>query len=325
MSAALSAGRASARTRSGGMPTWRGDRLGRRAAVAGQEPDVDPGVGQLRGRRRADSGLHRVADRDETGGRAVDGDIRGRPADGRGVAPPRRCERRRVDAVLDHHPFVPDEHGSAGLAAPSHRPRTRPHRGSPRSPSTVPETELVLPRTREDRGPERMLAPLLEGARRVEDLARRTNPPPGRRPRRRGRPSVNVPVLSMTTASTRCAVSSASPPRMRMPASAPRPVPTMIAVGVARPIAHGQAMTSDADERGQRVREPRLRPDQRSRRRTWPTRRPGRSARRPRRSGRRAAGSAPSSPGRARRARRSGRGPCRARRASPASRTSRSC
>ncbi len=29
-----------------------------------------------------------------------------------------------------------------------------------------------------------------------------------------------------------------------MPASAPRPVPTMIAVGVARPIAHGQAMTT---------------------------------------------------------------------------------
>ena len=31
-----------------------------------------------------------------------------------------------------------------------------------------------------------------------------------------------------------------------MPASAPRPVPTMIAVGVARPIAHGQAMTRTA-------------------------------------------------------------------------------
>ena len=29
-----------------------------------------------------------------------------------------------------------------------------------------------------------------------------------------------------------------------MPASAPRPVATMIAVGVARPIAHGQAMIS---------------------------------------------------------------------------------
>ena len=31
-----------------------------------------------------------------------------------------------------------------------------------------------------------------------------------------------------------------------VPASAPRPVPTMIAVGVARPIAHGQAMTRTA-------------------------------------------------------------------------------
>ena len=56
-----------------------------------------------------------------------------------------------------------------------------------------------------------------------------------------GRPSVRVPVLSNTTVSIRCATSSASPPLMRMPASAPRPVPTMIAVGVARPIAHGHA------------------------------------------------------------------------------------
>ena len=42
--------------------------------------------------------------------------------------------------------------------------------------------------------------------------------------------------------SIRPAASSASPPRMRIPASAPLPVPTMIAVGVARPMAHGQAM-----------------------------------------------------------------------------------
>ena len=33
---------------------------------------------------------------------------------------------------------------------------------------------------------------------------------------------------------------------MRMPSWAPRPVPTMIAVGVARPRAHGQAMISTA-------------------------------------------------------------------------------
>ena len=33
---------------------------------------------------------------------------------------------------------------------------------------------------------------------------------------------------------------------MMIPASAPRPVPTMMAVGVARPIAQGQAMTRTA-------------------------------------------------------------------------------
>ena len=57
-----------------------------------------------------------------------------------------------------------------------------------------------------------------------------------------GRPSVSVPVLSSTTVSRRPAASSAAPPRTRTPASAPLPVPTMIAVGVARPMAHGQAM-----------------------------------------------------------------------------------
>ena len=58
-----------------------------------------------------------------------------------------------------------------------------------------------------------------------------------------GRPSVIVPVLSMTTVSTDCAISSASPDLMRMPFSAPLPVPTMMATGVARPSAHGHEMT----------------------------------------------------------------------------------
>ena len=55
---------------------------------------------------------------------------------------------------------------------------------------------------------------------------------------------VSVPVLSNMTVSTSPAPSSAAPPRMRMPDSAARPVPTMIAVGVARPMAQGQAMMS---------------------------------------------------------------------------------
>ena len=62
----------------------------------------------------------------------------------------------------------------------------------------------------------------------------------------RGRPSVIVPVLSSTTVFTACAVSSASADLNRMPYSAPLPVPTMIATGVARPSAHGQEMTSTA-------------------------------------------------------------------------------
>ena len=59
-----------------------------------------------------------------------------------------------------------------------------------------------------------------------------------------GRPVVSVPVLSSTIACSLCARSSASPERMRMPFSAPLPVPTMMAVGVARPMAQGQAMMS---------------------------------------------------------------------------------
>ena len=52
--------------------------------------------------------------------------------------------------------------------------------------------------------------------------------------------------MSSTIALTLCAPSSASPPRISIPASAPLPVPTMIAVGVASPSAQGQAMIRTA-------------------------------------------------------------------------------
>ena len=57
-------------------------------------------------------------------------------------------------------------------------------------------------------------------------------------------PVVTVPVLSSTIVSTRRVDSSTSGPLIRMPSWAPRPVPTMSAVGVARPSAQGQAMIS---------------------------------------------------------------------------------
>lgn len=59
-----------------------------------------------------------------------------------------------------------------------------------------------------------------------------------------GAPSVTVPVLSNTTVFTSWAVSSASADLIEDAVGRPRPVPTMMAVGVARPSAHGHEMTS---------------------------------------------------------------------------------
>ncbi|OQB02698.1 MAG: hypothetical protein BWY25_00411 [Chloroflexi bacterium ADurb.Bin222] len=61
-----------------------------------------------------------------------------------------------------------------------------------------------------------------------------------------GWPLVSVPVLSNTITEMWPARSRASPFLSRTPNSAPRPVPTITAVGVARPMAQGQAMTSTA-------------------------------------------------------------------------------
>ncbi len=58
-----------------------------------------------------------------------------------------------------------------------------------------------------------------------------------------GFPIVRVPVLSKITAFALFAVSRASPPLIRIPFVAPFPVPTIIAVGVAKPRAQGQAIT----------------------------------------------------------------------------------
>ena len=54
---------------------------------------------------------------------------------------------------------------------------------------------------------------------------------------------MTVPVLSRTAQSILPSSSSASALLKRMPRRAPRPVPTMMAVGVARPSAQGQEMT----------------------------------------------------------------------------------
>ena len=62
----------------------------------------------------------------------------------------------------------------------------------------------------------------------------------------RGFPSVRVPVLSTTSVSIPSNISSASAFLISTPEAAPRPTPTMMDIGVARPRAHGQAMISTA-------------------------------------------------------------------------------
>ena len=59
-----------------------------------------------------------------------------------------------------------------------------------------------------------------------------------------GSPRVSVPVLSNTTACTFASSSSAMAVLKRMPRRAPRPVPTITAIGVASPRASGHGMTT---------------------------------------------------------------------------------
>ena len=58
-----------------------------------------------------------------------------------------------------------------------------------------------------------------------------------------GQPDVSVPVLSKTTVVIELMRSNTSPPLIRTPKFAATPVPTITAVGVARPNAQGHAIT----------------------------------------------------------------------------------
>ena len=176
--------------------------------------------------------------------------------------------RRRLDGVGDDEHgarlAVPaDDDGGAALAsaarraassAPGARPRTAPagrrrRRARRRSPST-PSPAWLTKR--------------LDGSRTSSAAAAMARPIGCSEPRssaagqpQRVRvagdvdagascPVVTVPVLSSTTVSTRRVDSRTSGPLMSRPSCAPRPVPTISAVGVARPSAHGQAMISTA-------------------------------------------------------------------------------
>ena len=229
---------------------------------------------------------------------------------------------------------------SVALGRPSHATTIAPSRRptSTACPSTTPGDADAgdVPEV----GHRRKLADLgAEPPRPRPDRSGAPTPPPRRRPatapprgsRRRAAPrrrapsfpSVTVPVLSRTTVVIRRVCSRTSGPLIRMPSCAPRPVPTMSAVGVARPSAHGHAMISTAtaaenasvaspgddqpaDQRGER--EPEDDRDEDAPRR-----------------GRRAAGSAPSRPAPRRRGGRSARAPSPRRPSSRGRRGARTC
>ena len=95
----------------------------------------------------------------------------------------------------------------------------------------------------QDRLGKRMLAPNLESCREAQHLVL-VKPGAVSTPVSVGLPSVRVPVLSTTSVSTEARRSSAAALRTSTPACAPRPVATMIEIGVASPSAQGQAMMS---------------------------------------------------------------------------------
>ena len=111
---------------------------------------------------------------------------------------------------------------------------------------TLDKREIPLARAADDRRSQRMLADVFEARRQAQQIVALSRPAAGSTATSLGLPSVSVPVLSTTMVVTFSSISSASAFRISTPASAPRPVPTMIDIGVARPSAHGHAMISTA-------------------------------------------------------------------------------
>ena len=191
-----------------------GDPLGRLLRVAGQQD-----------RRQAE----RLQLADRLGARRLDR-----------VAHRERRSRRAVPGDDDLAAFAPDDDlaavddagdADAGLVAEAGDGRQLADLGA---------------RGAGDRLGDRMLARRLDGAGQAQDIGARVAPFRSATSASSILPSVTVPVLSSTIVSTRRVCSRISGPLIRMPSCAPRPVPTISAVGVARPRAQGQAMIRTA-------------------------------------------------------------------------------
>ena len=155
------------------------------------------------------------------------------------VAHLERRARSAVPADLDATVRAPDRHRVA-----LHRARDADARPVAKRRHGRQHADLRS-RGARDRLRDRMLGRGLDRAAEAQHLAA-GGAVSGVTPTSSIRPSVTVPVLSSTIVSTRLVCSRISGPLISTPSCAPRPVPTINAVGVARPSAHGQAMISTA-------------------------------------------------------------------------------
>ncbi len=222
------------------MPSRARHRLRRGPVVAGEHDDADAVGLQRRAAPRAWSALT---------GSAMASTPASRPSTATkiAVAPSPRSasaslgERADVDAELGQERRVAERDASA------RRPcRARPCRSGESKSATGDRRDAARPRRRaRSPRPADARSPARRWRRGAAARPRRS-PAPARRRSTAGLPSVSVPVLSTTSVSTFSMRSSASAFRISTPACAPRPTPTMIDIGVARPSAHGQAMMSTA-------------------------------------------------------------------------------
>ena len=210
----------------------------------------------------ARSWLHRIAHGEQAGERTVrrTQSERARPGFEPGAGPPR-----------PGHPSADAAPGEKALgAAATSRPPTVATTPAPGAERELRRVGLAQPARRgclHHGAGERVLAAHLRRGGELQSSSSTLHPAAGHRVVERGLAGGDGAGLVEHHRAQRSARSIASALRKSMPGSAPRPVPTMMAVGVARPRAHGQAITSTATRRISRRRSRRRGSHQKGRRR----------------------------------------------------------
>ena len=226
--------RAAPRRRRSSMPTAARDRLGGRAVVAGEQHRPQAERAELGDRVRA-TRLHRVGDDEHARG-------------------PRRPSRRGPRSRPRPRPPARGVElaGRHALARKAPRPAaTRRRRPRPRRRRPASRRSRRRPAAGRARPAPRARSRGRSGARRRPPARRRGAAPPARSPRRRTSARLMRPVGDGPGLVEQDGVDAARGlehlgPLMSRPSCAPRAVPTMSAVGVARPSAQGQAMMRTA-------------------------------------------------------------------------------